>query len=88
MLPNIPYAIWKATVGHLQYVQCLNIASIEKTWFMDPVEYSPNGRGIMVPMEYNLMVYSPYGKSIFYGRLFSQVVIVIEKDFKNTVYKR
>ena len=55
---------------------------------MDPVEYSPNGRGIMVPMEYNLMVYSPYGKSIFYGRLFSQVVIVIEKDFKNTVYKR
>ena len=55
---------------------------------MDPVEYSPNGRGIMVPMEYNLMVYSPHGKSIFYGRLFSQVVIVIEKDFKNTVYKR
>ena len=42
-----------------------------KAWFMAPMEYSPNGRGIMDPMEYPLVVYSPNVK-------------VMVKDLKNT----
>ena len=37
---------------------------MEKTWFMAPVEYNPNGKDIMAPMEYILMVHSPNGKGI------------------------
>ena len=32
---------------------------MEKAWFIPPMEYVPNGRGIMVLIEYSLMVYSP-----------------------------
>ena len=39
-----------------------NIAPMEKTWFMAPMDYSPNGKGIMVPMDYNPMVYNPNEK--------------------------
>ena len=35
---------------------------MEKAWFMAPMEFSPNGKGIAAPMEYTLMVYSPNGK--------------------------
>ena len=36
---------------NLNYVQCLNIAPMEKAWFMVPVEYSSNGKDIMAPIE-------------------------------------
>ena len=29
---------------------------------MAPIEYSPNGKGIMAPMKYTPMFYSPNGK--------------------------
>ena len=35
---------------------------MKKAWFMARMEYNPNGKSIMVPMEYNNMVYSPNGK--------------------------
>ena len=35
---------------------------MEIAWFMVPVEYIPNGKGIIIPIEYTLMVYSPNGK--------------------------
>ena len=38
MLPNIAYATWKTILKHLNYVQCLNIAPIEKAWFITPTE--------------------------------------------------
>ena len=38
--------------------------AMEKAWFIAPMEYSPNGKDIMVPMEYTLTVYSPNGKSM------------------------
>ena len=37
---------------------------MEKAWFMAPMEYSPNRKGITAPMEHTLMVYSPNGKGI------------------------
>ena len=33
---------------------------MEKLWLMAPVEYSPNGKGIMASIKYTLMVYSPH----------------------------
>ena len=32
---------------------------MEKAWSIVPMEYNLNEKGIMVPMEYTLMVYSP-----------------------------
>ena len=58
------HAIRKTIPGNLNYVQCLNIAPIEKAWFMAPMEYIPNKKGIMVPIEYALMVYSPNRKGM------------------------
>ena len=40
------------------------IAPIEKAWFFTPMDYSPNEKGIMAPMEYKPTVYSPNGKSM------------------------
>ena len=37
---------------------------MEKPWFVAQMEYSPNGKGIMAPMEYSLIVYSPNGKGM------------------------
>ena len=54
---NITYAIWKN-------VQFLNMTPMKKPWFMAPVEYSSNGKGIKVPMKYNLLVYRPNGKGL------------------------
>ena len=35
---------------------------MEKASFLAPVEYSPNGKGIMAPVEYTPFVYSSSGK--------------------------
>ena len=59
--PNIVYGIWKTRLN-LNYVQSLNIAPTEKTWFMLPMEYNPYGKGIMAPMKYILIIYSPNRK--------------------------
>ena len=37
---------------------------MEKAWFMFPMEYILNGKGIIVPIEYTLTVYSPNGKGM------------------------
>ena len=37
---------------------------MEKAWFMAPIEYNPNGKDILPPMEYTLMVYIPNGKGM------------------------
>ena len=49
-----------------------NSAPIEKAWFMVPIEYSPNGKDIMTPIEYTSMVYSPNGKLMFLWNIFFQ----------------
>ena len=59
LLPNMAFAIWKARLRNLHYVQCLNIAPTEKAWFM-----APNGKGIMASMEYSLITYSPDGRGM------------------------
>ena len=58
------HAIWKRIPRNLSYVQCLNIAPLEKAWFMAAMGYSPNGKGIMGPMEYTPMAYSLNGKDM------------------------
>ena len=55
---------------------------MENVWFKSPMEYSPDGKGIIVPMEYTHMVYNPNGKAWFYERLFFLVVIATVKDKK------
>ena len=35
-----------------------------KASFMALKEYSPNGKGIMAPLEYTFMLYRPNGKGI------------------------
>ena len=42
---------------------------MEKAWFMAPMEYIPNRKGIMVPIEYALMVYSPNRKGIILWKI-------------------
>ena len=37
--------------NNLNYVQYLNIVLMKKAWFMAPMEYNPNGKGIMAPMK-------------------------------------
>ena len=49
---------------NLIYVYCLNLALMKKVWFLAPLEYNHNGKGIMVPMKYIFMVYSPKGKDM------------------------
>ena len=62
-LRNIAYAIWKA-IRNLNYVQYLNVAPMEKAWSMALMEYNPNGKGVMTPIEYTLMVCSPNEKGM------------------------
>ena len=54
--------IWKTILRNLNYVQCLNIAPMEKAWFMVPMDYSPNGKYIIVPMGYIPKFNNPNGK--------------------------
>ena len=53
-------------------VKTMYIAPTEKAWFMAPMEYSPNGKCIMAPMEYTLKVYSPKGKGMLLRRIVFQ----------------
>ena len=48
----------------MNYVQCLNLSPEQKTWFLVSTEYSPNGKGILAPMKYTPMVYSPKRKGM------------------------
>ena len=59
------------------YVQCLNIAPMEKAWFMTSLRYRSNGKDIMAIME----------TTWFCERLFFEVLIVMVKD-KKIQYKR
>ena len=38
MFSNIAFAIWKTRLSTLHYVQCLNLAPMEKAWFMAPMD--------------------------------------------------
>ena len=57
---------------------------MEKAWFMAPVECNFNGKGILVPIEYIIMVYSVNGKGMDLWKMFFEVVIVVVKEVKNT----
>ena len=50
----------------LEFKLCLMLkhSPMEKAWFMAPMEYIPNGKGIIVPIEYTLTVFSPNGKGM------------------------
>ena len=86
MLPNIGYAIWKTVLRNLNYDQCLNIGQCEGHGF-GPVKYSPNEKDIMASMEYTLTVRAPVEKTLFFERLFFEVVIIIVK-YKKIQHKR
>lgn len=64
LLPNTAYAIRKTILRNLNYVQWLSMALMEKTWLMVVMEYSPNDKDIMVPVEYTPMVNSPNRKNM------------------------
>ena len=49
---------------NLNYVLCLNLAPVEKAWFLGPMKYSSNEKVIMAPMEYTLMVYNSNRKGM------------------------
>ena len=49
---------------NLNYVYYLNLTPMEKVLFLAPLECSHNGKGIMVPIKYIFMVYSPKGKDM------------------------
>ena len=50
------------TLRSLNHLQCLKIVQMEKAWFMISMEYSRNGKGIMVPIENTLIFYTPIEK--------------------------
>ena len=52
---------------------------------MAPMEYSPNGKDIMTPMEYTPWFMSSMEKSCFYETFFFEGVMVMVKDKKNTI---
>ena len=37
---------------------------MEKAWFMAPMDYTLNGKGIMAPKDYTLILYSPIKKGM------------------------
>ena len=39
---------------------------MKKAWFMAPMEYRPNGKGILMPMKHAPMVDSPNGKGMVF----------------------
>ena len=81
--------IQKVILANLNYVQCLNLAPIEKEWFFTPMEYSPNENGIMAPMEYKSIGYSPNGKSmvswkiLFRENAIKSIYVLHEVDKRN-----
>ena len=46
---------------------------MEKVWFMAPMEYSPNGKDIMAPMDDSPMVYSRNGKAMVLWKIVFEV---------------
>ena len=46
-------------------------------WFMAPIEYRPNGKGIIVSIKYTTWFIAPMEKAWFNERLFFKVVIII-----------
>ena len=52
---------------------------------MAPMEYSPNGKGIWRQWNIPLWFVAPMEKSCFYERLFFEEVMVMVKDYKNTI---
>ena len=48
----------------LNYIYFLNLALMEKAWFLAPMKYSLNEKNIMEPKEYTPMLYSPKGKGM------------------------
>ena len=78
------YTIWKIILGSLNYVQCLNITSMEKVWFMAQIECSYNGKGIMALRKYSLTVNSPKGKGMVLQKIV-EVVLVMVKDKKYSI---
>ena len=82
LLPNIAFAIWKTILRNLHYVQCLNIAPMQKAWLM-----APNGKRIMASMEYSLITYSPNGRGMVLWNIVFQVVTIMAKE-KKMHYKR
>ena len=53
---------------------------MEKAWLMAPMEYNRNGKGIMAPRMYILIIYSPIKKVWFYERLFLELVMAMVKE--------
>ena len=72
MFPNIAFAIWKTRLSTLHYVQYLNIAPIEKAWFMAKMDKE------LWP-QWNIPSYfiAPMEKAWFYE------IIFMVKDKKN-----
>ena len=67
LLPNMVYAIQRTILGNLNYVQCLNLALMEKASFLALMEYTP-------------LVYSPSGKDKFLWKILFEVVMVKVRD--------
>ena len=59
-MEDLPVTVSKYSTCYMKnntysnFVQFLNIASMEEAWFMAPMEYHPNRKSITVPMEFNL----------------------------------
>ena len=82
LLPNIAFAIWKTRLRNLHYVQCLNIAPMEKAWFMALME-----KELWTQWNIPLWFIAPMAKARFCEILFFQVVIVMVKDKKSCAIK-
>ena len=83
MLPHIAYLLRK-TILKLNFVQFLNIVPMKKTQFMVPMEYNTNGKGIMAPMKYILIILAPIENAWLYEGLFLKLEMVMVKEKKNT----
>ena len=46
---------------------------MEKAWFMVPIEYNHNGKNIMVPMKYILIIYSPDWKGMVLWKIVFEI---------------
>ena len=62
MAYKVQYALYTIILRNLNYAQC--ITPMEKAWFMASMEYSPNWKDIMTPIDYTPMVNSPYEKDM------------------------
>ena len=82
MLPNIAFAICKIRLRDLHYFQCLNIAPMEKAWFMALIE-----KELWPQWNIPSWFIAPVEKVWFYKILFFQVLIVMLKDKKSCTIK-